>query len=970
MNPKDFIEFLKMISEYLSDPNTPTWLLVFLFVLVLIGAGFLFSAFISKVVSPLLKWISQKNQFESKKEKLLKYTGIDQTKKLREITKMYIPTRYADADSPDDEEPMAQEDDRKRPFLIQRFFDEEFSIKGRKYYLVLADCGMGKTTFLVNFYFQTLNKRKYNAFFVKASESPYLDAINKCKNKNKTVLFCDALDEIAEANSDFEDFIMNFFLQTSDFFRVIITCRTNFFSTSSEELNGTRISAPIGNTEKFEKVRKYYITPFTKKDIHIYLLKKYRYQKEKRDEANKIINNCEKLVARPMLLAYISDFVNDTNSYVTPCEIYEKLFSCWLKRESDNVNISPDVLRNNCESLAIIMYHKWQKTKQLGVNYRELDGDETLEKSLAMVKLQRHPLLNRTHDGIYKFAHKSFWEYIIASLCKDDFDLCYSIQFEEHPEIEIFLDEMYKKDNLKFAFAKAIQQMQRGLYSDAIKALNIIELDSLDINKQLFVLTEKVECFYLNLEDYTAKELIEHIESLLELNAKESYNPIYLARFLRVKGNCLRYWGFSKDSIKHLQKAINLLKGDVNDTYELLRCYLALFYTPNLPIDIKTQAEKDIDSYNAMLTDDIMAQKMYSIIRLYQSDESEDIDNWREYYRSCSMLSSFMKIQRYFEIMRKYQNNNSILDLMLSESLKICSPKPSKSIKTSLQYIYIRGLAELFERTNDTSVLAEIYYSKALAFSSNLKSKSVSYLYDLNSLGEWWWQNSNYSRALEYFEKSYNHAKYPYHKAISAHWIAQIYYHWKGKDSEDVSKWSEKAIREYFSDENLMIQVDFCNFLKFLLSSNINSSLKKEQIADELFDASALLYDMMEDRLEYLSVLIDVYKELNDSNKLKEIYTKYLAIRFSTDIAQKLRSLYNTQIEFEEKLFEIYNLFIGNSMMNNNLVKFLEYVPRNKEEANPFTSEFIKKINDSEEKRKKETQPRKFLLEKVSREGV
>lgn len=86
--------------------------------------------------------------------------------------------------------------------------------------------------------------------------------------------------------------------------------------------------------------------------------------------------------------------------------------------------------------------------------------------------------------------------------------------------------------------------------------------------------------------------------------------------------------------------------------------------------------------------------------------------------------------------------------------------------------------------------------------------------------------------------------------------------------------------------------------------------------------------------------------------------------------AHQLRSIYNTQIEFEEKLLEIYNLFIGNSMMNNNLVKFLEYVPRNKEEANPFTREFIKKINDFEERRKKETQTRKFLLEKVSREGV
>lgn len=106
----------------------------------------------------------------------------------------------------------------------------EYSVKyGQKYYLCLGDCGMGKTTFLLNLYYWTSKLKQYNCVFVSLRESDCLEKIQQIENPANTILMLDALDENDKVLANYNGFITELEREIADFCRVIITARTNFF---------------------------------------------------------------------------------------------------------------------------------------------------------------------------------------------------------------------------------------------------------------------------------------------------------------------------------------------------------------------------------------------------------------------------------------------------------------------------------------------------------------------------------------------------------------------------------------------------------------------------------------------------------------------------------------------------------------------------------------------------------------------
>lgn len=75
-------------------------------------------------------------------------------------TKLYIPTRGQNVSPSDDEELGSEYTATMKELLIPKFLKEVFILKpsDRKYHLILADTGMGKTTFLINLYLAYKNK--------------------------------------------------------------------------------------------------------------------------------------------------------------------------------------------------------------------------------------------------------------------------------------------------------------------------------------------------------------------------------------------------------------------------------------------------------------------------------------------------------------------------------------------------------------------------------------------------------------------------------------------------------------------------------------------------------------------------------------------------------------------------------------------------------------------------------------------
>lgn len=146
------------------------------------------------------KWFVKKNVYEK--------LSFMESSDLYYAIKNYIPTRYSRVDPSNNEEPVPEYltcEGEKEPLLLQHFLKYEYSVKnGGKYYLCLGDCGMGKTTFLINLYYQTLKLHKYKCVFISLQEENCIEQIEAVEDQPKTILLLDALDENENALTDYE----------------------------------------------------------------------------------------------------------------------------------------------------------------------------------------------------------------------------------------------------------------------------------------------------------------------------------------------------------------------------------------------------------------------------------------------------------------------------------------------------------------------------------------------------------------------------------------------------------------------------------------------------------------------------------------------------------------------------------------------------------------------------------------------
>lgn len=310
---------------------------------VVIGA--VFFLLFKLVVVPLAKGIFNLYNYISKKwfvkKNVYEKLSFMESSDLYYAIKNYIPTRYSRVDPSNNEEPVPEYltcEGEKEPLLLQHFLKYEYSVKnGGKYYLCLGDCGMGKTTFLINLYYQTLKLHKYKCVFISLQEENCIEQIEAVEDQPKTILLLDALDENENALTDYEKFSTLLERVTHNFYRVIITARTNFFENETKE----QISNNKSNILMLDKIsssRKYYIAPFTDEDIKKFLRKRYHYNLKKFKRAWKIVEKNKNLSVRPLLLRFMDELLEEEYSFEYDFQLYEYLFDKWIERERRNIN--------------------------------------------------------------------------------------------------------------------------------------------------------------------------------------------------------------------------------------------------------------------------------------------------------------------------------------------------------------------------------------------------------------------------------------------------------------------------------------------------------------------------------------------------------------------------------------------------------------------------------------------------------
>ena len=427
------MEFLKglveLLKTLLEDTALPDWLkslvVIALIVLALVS---LFQEVLSPV-GKILKGLYEKimRKLFIKRNMYPYFTELT-PREVYEAIQYYIPTRYSrlGLDPANEEEPtpenFTKEQEREGyPLLLNRFLETEFdSSKNNRFYFVLADCGMGKTTFLMNlFYYTLLRKKRHPCKYINMVNPGVIDAVKKIKEESgaktaETILLLDALDENDAATRNYAEFMRELEAEAREFYCVVITSRTNFFEKAEEEhLPGVM----RGERVKRDKIVRFYITPFTDNDIQKYLKRRYPWNRKKQRQAWAMIENNRNLAARPMLLKFMDDLLNDNFTFNCDFRLYEKLFDLWISRECDKTGQEKDGLFRECLEIAKAIYRQWEKTGEIGVSIEELNA---LNVPIPDIKLKGHALLNRTSGGKFKFAHKSYWEYLLAYLALHD----------------------------------------------------------------------------------------------------------------------------------------------------------------------------------------------------------------------------------------------------------------------------------------------------------------------------------------------------------------------------------------------------------------------------------------------------------------------------------------------------------------------------------------------------------------------
>jgi hypothetical protein len=366
---------------------------------------------------------------EIKRKKLSKdlhpyYTRLE----IRNAIRYYIPTKGQNVAPSRENEPRETHAFATKDKLIPLFLEKTFQSKNEdaRYLIILADSGMGKTTFMINLYFKYIVRIFKKKYIIKLLPLGFLkidEQILKINDKQNTILLLDAFDEDPKAAKDYKPRLMELIQNTQEFRKVLITCRTQFFPKEEEEPFETGI-AKFGG-EKGEYIfKKIYVSPFDDSDIDKYLTKKYGrlrfWNFSKKRKAKIIVRHSPNLMVRPMLLNYVDDFIKAKKKFKNSYELYEALIEKWIQREANRVSYKGrENFKYNLdifsEEVSVDIFYNQEKRGGLFINSEEIEQFAQLNNvQLGTIDLKSRSLLNRDSIGGYKFSHKSILEFFLA----------------------------------------------------------------------------------------------------------------------------------------------------------------------------------------------------------------------------------------------------------------------------------------------------------------------------------------------------------------------------------------------------------------------------------------------------------------------------------------------------------------------------------------------------------------------------
>ncbi len=379
---------------------------------------------------------------------------------IKSATKYYIDTCFQEDHPSNDHgsilvnENLKNRGDKQR--LIQFFLKNIFNNNkiDSRFFIVLADTGYGKTSFLINLYLKyALKLFKSHKIKLLPLGFPNIDhEISKiCDNEKKTtILLLDALDEDHNAIRDYKARLEEIINQAFYYRKIIITCRTHFFSSEDAEPFITDVFK-YGPEKGEHKFKKYYIIPFNTKDILKYLNKRFAFIKfwnyTKKSRAKELALKSISLFNNPLLLSYIDELIEKSVSYKYDFQIYEELIDMWIERESlgfpyDERNKYKHKLFKFSKKLAVNIYLNFEKRKGYYIEEKELNElAYSYDITLSKWDIKSKSLLNRNAIGHYKFVHKSILEFFLILNVIEDISMLQTRFLKDMEQATVFFND-------------------------------------------------------------------------------------------------------------------------------------------------------------------------------------------------------------------------------------------------------------------------------------------------------------------------------------------------------------------------------------------------------------------------------------------------------------------------------------------------------------------------------------------------
>ena len=334
---------------------------------------------------------------------------------------------------------------------VDRFLIEESK---HHHMILLADSGMGKSSFVLNYYEYNRRKwrRRHKLAVIPLGIGTALEKIKEIPRKNETILLLDAFDEDPGARNDYKQRLDELMETCIEFRRVLITCRTQFFPTDADI---PTVAGPVFAPRKGQAQHAYwrlYIAPFSDRQVDKYLRRRFKFweRREKR-VARELAQKAPKLTVRPMLLLHIPDLLQAGEPVTSAWDIYRILTEKWYEREIGFWK-DKEVLRKISEEVAVQFYINFRKhgsdrvpreaivkiLKQIRTS-KELAGESL--NDIDEWKATSRSLLHRDAEGNWKFAHRSVMEFLFLKSFIQGDERCRGVLWTD--QMKKFADEIF-----------------------------------------------------------------------------------------------------------------------------------------------------------------------------------------------------------------------------------------------------------------------------------------------------------------------------------------------------------------------------------------------------------------------------------------------------------------------------------------------------------------------------------------------